>query len=255
MDIIIRANPEDVAAEAYEFVAAALTRKPDLTIGLATGRTPLGLYRLMRESRLDFSTARFFNLDEFAGLGQDHPASFHRYLAEQLLRWINVRSDHVRLLRGDSKDFRIECGGYEQAIRSCGGIDVQILGVGRNGHIGFNEPGSSLGSRTRIKTLEAQSIQEYASLFKSPDQVPRFCLTMGVGTIMEAKSVLLLATGREKADIVQRMIEGPVTAEVPGTALQFHPHGTVVLDEEAAQKLARREYWKWVYQNEWRVGM
>ncbi len=254
MEVIIKANAEEVAAEAYEIVEAALRAAPSLSLGLATGRTPLGLYLLMRESRLDFSAARFFNLDEFVGLGPEHPASFHRFLHENLLGGLNAQRRNVRLLRGSAEDLPEECRLHEEAIRAAGGIDVQVLGVGRNGHIAFNEPGSSLGSRTRVKTLEAQSASDYASMFASPGEVPRFSLTMGVGTIMEARRLLVLATGPMKADIVRRMIEGPVTAEVPGSALQFHPRATIVLDEEASVQLARRAYWKWVYQNKWRVG-
>lgn len=254
MEIIIKASPEEIASEGYEIVAGEVTRKPAFCLGLATGRTPVGLYRLMRESRLDFSRARFFGLDEFVGLGPDHPASFHRYFREHLLDPLGVPPEHVRFLRGDAPDLASECESYEQAIRSEGGIDLQILGVGRDGHMAFNTPGSSLGSRTRVKTLEESSLENYLKLFKSKDKAPRFALTMGLGTILETRRALILAFGREKADIVRRIVEGPVTAEVPGSVLQFHPRATLVLDEAAASLLVRRDYWKWVYQNKARVG-
>lgn len=253
MEVVIKADPEEVGSEAYETIAAALTKKPDLALGLATGRTPQRLYRLLRESRLDFSRARFFNLDEFVGLGPTHKASFWRFLHEHLLDGLRAMPANVRLLRGDAHDLAQECEAYEEAIRTRGGIDVQILGAGRNGHLAFNEPGSSLGSRTRVKTLEESSRKDYEPMFAG-EAVPRFSLTMGIGTIMEARRLLLLATGAEKAEIVQRMVEGPVTAEVPGSALQFHPHATVLVDEAAASMLSRRDYWKWIYANKWRVG-
>jgi glucosamine-6-phosphate deaminase len=254
MEIIIRANAEEVAAEAYELIAAALAEKPTLVMGLSTGRSPLRLYHLLRESRLDFSGASFFNLDEFVGLSGDHPASFHRFLHDHLLRGLNVPRERVRCLRGDAPNLPAECVAYEEVIRGRGGIDLQLLGVGGNGHIAFNEPGSSLGSRTRIKTLEEKTIADYAPMFRAPERVPRFSLTMGIGTILESRRVLVLATGEEKAEIVHRMTEGPVTAEVPGSALQFHPRTTLIVDEAAARRLARGDYWKWVYQNKWRVG-
>ncbi len=253
MEVVIKADPEEVASEAYETIASALAKKPDLALGLATGRTPQRLYRLLRESRLSFAAARFFNLDEFVGLGPSHRASFWRFLHEHLIDALRLPDANVRFLRGDAPDLAAECEAYEEAIRARGGIDLQILGVGRNGHVAFNEPGSSLGSRTRVKTLEATSRQDYAPMFVD-EAPPSFSLTMGIGTIMESRRVLLLATGVEKAQVVQRMIEGPVMAEVPGSALQFHPRATAIVDEAAASMLARRDYWKWVYANKWRVG-
>ncbi len=247
MEIIIKRDAEEVAAEAYEIIAAELARRPAGAIGLATGRSPSGLYRLLRESRIDFSQVRFFNVDEFAGIGAEHPASFARYLHEVLLGRINARPERIRLMRGDAPDVAVECDAYEEAIHTAGGIDVQILGLGRNGHIGFNEPGSSLGSRTRLEALEAGSIADSKAIFGPDAEPPRFAITMGVGTLMEARRVLMLAMGAEKADVVCRMLEGPITAEVPASALQMHRRPTVLLDEAAASKLERREYWKKAY--------
>ncbi len=249
MEIIIRADDDALSDEAFGILEREVRRKRSLVIGLATGRTPLGLYRRMTASAKLFRRARFFNLDEFLGAGPEDPISFHRYLHEHLLGPLETPARNVFLLRGDVRDPERASAAYEKVIRAVGGIDFQILGVGRNGHIGFNEPGSSLGSRTRPKTLEEETRASFAGL-----DVPRFSITMGIGTILEARRVLLLASGPEKAEIVRRLVEGPVTAEVPGSALQFHPRATAVLEEAAAASLARKEYWRWVAENKWRVG-
>lgn len=249
MEIVIKSSVEDIASEAYELIAGELARKPDLAMGLATGRTPLGLYRLLRESRLDFAGVRFYGLDEFVGLGPNHPASFHRFLREHLLDALGVPPENVRFLRGDAADLASECESFEQTIKAQGGIDIQILGVGRNGHISFNDPGSSLGGRTRVRVLEERAVLDYSKLFKSKDEIPRYSLSMGLGTIMEARRILMLAYGREKAEILKKMAEGPVSAEVPGSILQMHPRVTLIVDEDAASLLTRREHWKAVYQH------
>lgn len=253
MEILIRRDYDALSDEAFRIVEAEIRRKPTLVLGLATGRTPLGLYRRMVEARLPLKRARFFNLDEFIGLGPGDGGSFHRHLHDHLLGPLGVPARNVFLLRGDVKDPEKASAAYEKVIEAAGGVDLQILGIGRNGHIGFNEPGSSLGSRTRPKTLEDSTRSDAAAAFGGLDRVPRFSITMGIGTILEARRVLLLASGPEKAAIVARSIEGPVTAEVPGSALQFHPRATAVLDEAAASRLARKDYWKWVDENKWRV--
>ncbi|MBI2901784.1 MAG: glucosamine-6-phosphate deaminase [Planctomycetes bacterium] len=254
MEIVIRTDYGAISDEAFRIVEGEVARRPALVVGLATGRTPLGLYERWAASKRSFKRARFFNLDEFVGLGPEHAGSFHRTLRERLLAPLRVPPRNVFLLRGDVKDPDKAAAAYEKVLRAAGGIDLQILGVGRNGHIGFNEPGSSLGSRTRTKTLTDETRAAHAEAFGSMDRVPRFAITMGIGTILEARYVVLLASGEEKAQVVRRMIEGPVTAEVPGSALQLHPRATAVLDEAAASALARRDYWKWVAENKWRVG-
>lgn len=254
MEVIIKANYEEVCREAAQMVTAALRKKPALVLGLATGKTPRELYRRLVESQEDFQNAMFFNLDEFVGLPPRDPRSFHHYLQEHLMDHIRHDPRKVFFLRGDERDMERYASEYEEKIQDVGGIDIQILGIGRNGHIAFNEPGSSLGSRTRIKTLDAKTIVEYAGIFHSPDEVPRFSITLGIGTVMAARRIILLAAGPEKAEIIHRMVEGPITAEVPGSALQLHPLVHLVIDEDAAAKLARRDYWKWVYSNKWRVG-
>ena len=157
-------------------------------------------------------------------------------------------------MRGDAKDLEAFAQEIEEKIRASGGVDLQILGLGRNGHIGFNEPGSSLGSRTRVKTLQEETLRDNSDPFSSPDQVPRFSLTMGIATILEAKRILLLATGDSKAAALRDAIEGPLTAELPAAALQLHPRVHLIVDEKAAKHLSRKDYWKWVYENKGRVG-
>ncbi len=252
MEIIIKPDYGSLCDAAALMVLTGLRRKPDLVLGLATGRTPLGLYERLRNSGSLFGKARFFNLDEFFGLGPDHPDSVHYYLRRHLIDGVTHDPRNVHLLRGDVQDLEAEAEAYEEEIRAAGGIDLQILGVGSNGHVGFNEPGSSLGSRTRPKALEPETLEHYRQA--GAGEVPRFTLTMGVGTIMEARSILLLATGEEKAEVVSRMAEGPVTAEVPASALQMHPRAVALLDEAAASRLRRRDYWKWVHENKWRIG-
>lgn len=251
MEIVIQPDYDRLCDEAAAIVFDALARKPDLVLGLATGRTPLGLYERLACRPEAFARAAFFNLDEFYGLPPTHPESFHAYLRRHLIDRVKHDPARVHLLRGDVADLDRAAQDYEDRIRAAGGIDLQILGIGRNGHIGFNEPGSSLGSRTRAKTLEPETVAEYA---KSGQELPRFAITLGVGTIMEARRLLLLASGESKAEIIQRMVEGPVTAEVPASAIQFHPRAVVVLDEPAACRLKRRDYFKWVYANKYRVG-
>lgn len=251
-EIIIKRDPEEMSDEACGLVLAAAARKPAFALGLATGSTPRGLYERLRRAKGAFAKARFFNLDELHGEGPDSALSFHRALREQLLDHVDHDPGNVRFLRGDADDLEAEAEAYEREIWSVGGIDLQILGVGLNGHLGFNEPGSSLGSRTRPKTLEATTLAQYSRGGQGPRSL--FVLTMGLGTIMEARRLLVLASGEEKAEIVQRMVEGPVTAEVPASIVQMHPRVQILVDEAAASRLKRRDYWKWVYANKWRVG-
>lgn len=248
MEVIIRPDADSVAQTALEFLRRLYAGKPDPVLGLATGNTPLKLYALMRSSGLDFSKTRFFNLDELVGLSDADPKSFRRFLRANLLEGLGASDGNVRLLDGSVKDLESEAEAYEAAIKAAGGIDLQILGLGRNGHIGFNEPGSSLGSRTRPKTLDRETLADYG------EGTPRFSITMGIGTILEARSLLMLATGEAKAEAVRRIAEGPLTSETPGSALQLHPRARLIVDEAAAARLARGDYWRWVWENKWRVG-
>jgi glucosamine-6-phosphate deaminase len=248
MEIIIEPDAGALADRAAQIVFAELARKPNLVLGLATGKTPIGLYERLRKKPEAFAEVRFFNLDEFFGLAPSDPGSFNSFFYTHLLNHVKYQPKNVHLFRGDVKDLEEEARLAEDRIQVVGGIDLQILGIGRNGHIGFNEPGSSLGSRTRPKTLEPETVAHYGG------SIPNLAITMGVGTIMEARRCLMLASGADKADIVCRMVEGPIMSEVPATALQMHPRAVAILDEASASKLKRRDYYKWVFANKWRVG-
>lgn len=254
MEIIIERDAAALADRAALIVSGELDRNPDMVLGLATGKTPVGLYERLRRRPEAFAKVRFFNLDEFIGLAPSDPNSFNGFLHQHLLRHVRHDPANVHLLCGDAPDIEALSTQTEEQIRSVGGIDLQILGIGKNGHVGFNEPGSSLGSRTRPKTLEPDTIEEYRKMSTPGAEIPRFAVTLGVGTIMESRHLLLLAAGEGKASVIREMVEGPVTAEVPASVLQLHPRATVVLDEAAASKLKRRDYYRWVFENKWRVG-
>jgi len=254
MEIIIESDATALADRAAQVVFAELSKKADLVLGLATGKTPVGLYEKLRIKPDAFNQVRFFNLDEFYGMAPSDPNSFNYFLQFHLIKHIRHQEKNLHLLRGDVKDLEVLAREIEEKIKTVGGIDLQILGIGKNGHIGFNEPGSSLGSRTRPKTLEASTLAEYMKSVDPQAPVSSFAITMGVGTIMDARHLLMLASGSGKADIIREMVEGPITSEVPATCLQMHPRATVVLDEAAASKLKRRDYYKWVFENKWRVG-
>ncbi len=253
MEVIIKPDYDRVCAEAAVLIRDAWKRKPNLVLGLATGKTPLGLYRELIElhikGKMDFSSVSAFNLDEYLGLGETHPQSFAHYMDEHFLRHVNIREENIHHLDGRPGDIEEHCRAYEEKIRSSGGIDVQILGIGKNGHIAFNEPGSALSSRTRLKILTRETVEANRSFFEREQDVPRFCLTMGIGTILETKMVLLLASGADKAEIVARAVEGPVTASMPASALQLHPRAKFVIDEAAASALANGPYYRWAYEN------
>lgn len=252
MEIIIQLTPEAASKVAARIVAKLLHEKPHSVLGFATGNTPLGMYRelvrMHREEKLDFSRVTTFNLDEYVGLAPDHPASYHSFMWENLFRHINVPKQCVHIPDGMAKDVPHFCKHYEESIRAADGIDLQVLGIGTDGHIGFNEPSSSLASRTRIKTLTPQTRRDNAAFFGSEDKVPYHVITMGVGTIMESRQLLLLAFGERKAQAVAAACEGPITAMNPASILQMHPVAKVVLDEAAASKLTKSDYYRWVYE-------
>jgi glucosamine-6-phosphate deaminase len=249
MEIIIQPTAEAASAIAARLVGRLLGEKPDAVLGLATGSTPLLFYRELVQMKLDWSCVTTFNLDEYVGLAPDHPASYHRFMWDNLFRHVNMGEKNVHIPDGLVKDIPRFCRRYEMMIRVAGGIDLQLLGIGTDGHIGFNEPSSSLASRTRIKTLTEQTRANNASSFGGQDQVPHHVITMGVGTIMEARQVLLLAFGPDKARAVAEAIEGPITAMNPASILQLHPVAKIVLDEAAATHLRKADYYRWVYDN------
>ena len=253
MEIIVRESVEEMSKCAARVVARTLNAKPNAVLGLATGSTPLGLYqelaRMHREEGLDFSQVRTFNLDEYVGLPSKHPQSYHYFMHKNFFQHVNIPPQNICIPNGTADNYGAFCAWYEERIRKAGGIDCQVLGIGSDGHIGFNEPASSLGSRTRIKTLARQTIRDNARFFDNPRQVPIYAITMGVGTIMEARKILLLANGKNKAQAVAAAIEGPLTSMVPASALQMHPDTTAFLDNDAAGKLKMAEYYNWIQKN------
>jgi glucosamine-6-phosphate deaminase len=253
MEIIIR--PDRLAASrlAARLIACLVREKPHAVLGFATGETPLETYHTLIELNhgggLDFAMVTAFNLDEYVGLSPSHPASYHAYMKTHLFDHVNIEPERINIPDGLAANIPISCRHYEDAIRTAGGIDLQILGIGTDGHIGFNEPTSSLSSRTRIKTLTPQTRRDNAAAFGGEDKVPHHVITMGLGTIMDCRLCLLLAFGSKKARAVARAVEGPVTAMVPASILQMHPRAVFILDEEAAADLERADYYRWVYDN------
>ena len=243
MEVIIRENPDAMGKLAAELIAEVIRRKPKCVLGLATGSTPLPTYkeliRLHKQEGLDFSRVTTFNLDEYVGLSPEHDQSYHFFMWENLFKHINVNPKNVHLPDGMAKDIPAFCRWYEEQIVKAGGVDIQLLGIGSNGHIAFNEPGSSLGSRTRVKTLDDRTRQDNARFFKSMDEVPKYAITMGIGTIMDARQLILLASGAGKTDAIIKTCEGPITAMVPATVVQLHPKATIIVDKAAAAKLTR----------------
>ena len=253
MEVIILPTAAEASEVAARLIARQVREKPGSVLGLATGSTPCKLYQLLarmhREDGLDFSKATTFNLDEYVNLDPTHPASYHQFMEENFFSHVNLRRESVHIPDGMVADVPAHCAEYERAIREAGGIDLQILGLGSDGHLGFNEPGSSLASRTRIKTLTERTRSDNARFFTGAQEVPHHVITMGLGTIMESRMCLLLAFGKAKAEAVAASVEGPVTASVPGSLLQFHPQAKVLLDAESASSLTRAEYYQGVYQN------
>ena len=254
MEVILQPTPEAAAELLARLVAHDLRANPRLVLGLATGRTMESVYdrltRMHLEDGLSFADARTFNLDEYVGLPASDPHSYRHYMQERLFRHVNVDLRNTHLPRGDAADLDVECQRYEELITQCGGIDVQLLGIGQTGHIGFNEPLSALRSRTRVKALSPVTVAQNASLFADLSKMPRRAITMGVGTILDARRVLLLATGAGKAEIIAKALEGPITSMISATALQLHARCTVIVDEAAAAKLQGTDYYRWIFATE-----
>lgn len=248
MFVLLTETYQELSRAAAKIIANAVREKPNVTLGLAAGSTPLGTYqelvRMHREEGLDFSRVATFNLDEYVGLPPGHPQSYHSYMARHFFDHVNIDPRNIHIPDGSVReDYAAYCAWYEQSIHSAGGIDLQVLGIGADGHIGFNEPTSSLSSRTRLKTLTAQTLEENRRFFGS-EEVPPCAITMGLGTILEARTILLLASGSRKAEAVAAAVEGPVSAFVPASVLQFHQHVTVILDAEASAELRQKDYYR-----------
>lgn len=250
MEVIICENYDHMSVQAAGEVAKVLNTKPNAVLGMATGSTPLGLYkelvRLHREEGLDFSQVTTFNLDEYVGLNSRHEQSYHRFMNDHFFEHVNIPRQNIYIPSGTTSNYQAFCEWYERRIQECGGIDIQILGIGSDGHIAFNEPGSSLMSRTRLKTLAKTTIDDNARFFEKPSDVPIYAITMGVGTILEARQLLLLANGANKSEAIARAVEGPVTGMITASALQLHPSALVYLDEAAAKDLTMCDYYRWI---------
>ncbi len=248
MLVILKRDAGQVSRQAAQLVASAIRKKPSLVLGLATGGTMVGVYqhlvRLHQEGSLDFSQIVTFNLDEYLGLPATHPQSFHHFMQEHFFAHVNVSARNIHIpdgtIRGNYDQY---CASYEEAIRAAGGIDIQLLGIGRNGHIGFNEPTSSIASRTRLKVLSRETLDDNSKPFAPSEQSPRCAITMGIGSILDARKILLIATGASKAAAVAKSIEGPITSAVSASALQLHPDVTFIVDDPASSQLTQREYY------------
>ncbi|HEX7807068.1 MAG TPA: glucosamine-6-phosphate deaminase [Cellulomonas sp.] len=251
MEVVIAA-PEELVALAAGAIESLLAAKPAAVLGLATGSSPLGIYdelvRRYQEGRVSFAHARGFLLDEYVGLPADHPERYRNVIEDEIASRVDFAPDAVQGPDGLAEDIAAACVRYEASIAAAGGVDLQILGIGTDGHVGFNEPGSSLASRTRIKTLTDQTRADNARFFDGDvDAVPRHCLTQGLATIMSARHIVLIASGRAKAEAIHHLVEGSVSAMWPATILQHHPHVSVLIDPAAAGRLQLADYFRSTY--------
>ena len=254
MQVIIQETREQATSLAAAIIAKQLRRKPNSVLGLATGRTMERLYAKLagmhRDEGLDFSLAVTFNLDEYVGLPPSHKNSYRYYMNHHLFSRVNIDLRNTHLPDGMADDPVEEGRRYEALMEDVGGIDFQVLSIGASGHIGFNEPLSAMFSRTRMKALTATTVEQNSPLFDNPEEMPRFAITMGVGTILEAEQCLLLVTGESKAEVLAKAVEGPVTSMISATALQLHPDCTVIVDDEAAAGLEQQEYYRWIFSHD-----
>ncbi|WP_350349240.1 glucosamine-6-phosphate deaminase [Agromyces sp. G08B096] len=252
-EIVIVPGEQEAGDLVADAIVALIKAKPDAVLGLATGSTPLATYRALarriHDDRIDVRGIRGFALDEYVGLPAGHPESYRAVITREVVEPLGLTPELVRVPNGDPAGIEHAGADYEAAITAAGGVDLQILGIGRTGHIGFNEPGSSLASLTRVKTLTAPTRADNARFFDSPDDVPMHCITQGIGTILRARHLVLLAFGEAKAPAVAAAVEGPVSASQPGSAIQLHPHATVVVDEAAASQLANIDYYRHAWAN------
>ena len=248
MEVLILSSDEDIGRVAADMVAAQVAQQPDSVLGLATGSSPLALYSELvarhRKGAASFAATTMFLLDEYVGLPGNHPQSFRAFIREVFVDHIDVEPTAVHGLEGDADDLEAACLRYEAAISQAGGIDLQILGIGTNGHIGFNEPGSSLASRTQITTLTENTRQDNAQYFCDDGEVPIQAITQGIGTILDAHRIVLVAAGVHKSRAIGSAVEGPITAMLPASALQLHPRVTVIIDDGAASELEHADYYR-----------
>jgi glucosamine-6-phosphate deaminase len=251
-EVVIVPSADEAGVVAADAIEHLVRSRPDAVLGLATGSTPLTTWRALAARGLDLSRVRGFALDEYVGLPAGHPESYRAVITREVVEPLGLTPSLVRV-PADRGPLETAGEDYERAIVEAGGVDLQILGIGRTGHIGFNEPGSSFASLTRVKTLTASTRLDNARFFASPDEVPMHCVTQGLGTILRARHLVLLAFGAAKAEAVAGAVEGPLTASLPGSAIQLHPHVTVIVDEVAASRLAHADYYRhaWAHRFDW----
>jgi len=248
-EVVILESREEAGELGAEFVARLVAAKPDAVLGLATGSTPLPLWHALAARSLDLSRVRGFALDEYIGLPPGHPESYRAVISREVVEPLGLTPDLVHVPGDDGGPVEGAGERYEAAIAAAGGVDLQVLGIGRTGHIGFNEPGSSLASATRVKTLTEQTRLDNARFFSSLDEVPRHCLTQGLGRILRARHLLLFAFGEAQASAIAGAVEGPVSSSLPGSAIQLHPLVTVIVDEAAASQLQYADYYRFAWDN------
>ena len=250
MQVVILDSAEEIGDHAADVILSGVTSGTVSVLGVATGSSPLPVYRALERRWVpQLAELTAFALDEYVGLPYDHPESYHAVIDREVTRPLRLDPARVHVPDGNAADPEQACLDYERTIAEAGGIDLQILGIGSTGHIGFNEPTSSLSSRTRIKTLTPETRRDNARFFPSLEDVPLHCLTQGLGTIMDARRVLLVAQGAGKARAVAQAVEGPLSSMCPGSVLQLHPDATILLDEEAASELTLTEYYRFVFEN------
>lgn len=243
---IIHVNDYDeMSKKAASMVASQMILKHDSILGLATGDTPIGMYkeliRLYNDKEIDFSDVKSFNLDEYYGLSDDNTESYHYYMMNNLFKHVNMKRENINILSGTTNDIERECSNYDDKIKAAGGIDIQILGIGVNGHIGFNEPSVNFEAGTHLVKLDKKTIESNSRFFKSMDEVPKSALSMGIKTIMQSKVIVLLANGEAKAEAIYKTVKGKISPEVPASILQLHNNVNIIVDKAAAKLLKDSE--------------
>lgn len=245
MRIIVEQDYHTLSKKAALMVASQITLKPDSNLGLATGSTPLAMYdkliEMYREGEIDFSEIKSFNLDEYCGLETEHPNSYHYYMNKNFFNDINIKKENIYIPEGNAEDIKKECINYEANIKKARGIDLQILGIGSNGHIGFNEPAENLNVATEIVNLTEETIKANSRYFESKDEVPKKAISMGMATILKAERIILMASGETKAKAIKKTVSGKISTRVPASLLQTHPQITILLDREAASLINKEE--------------
>lgn len=241
MRIIVADNYDEMSKRAADMVASQIILKPDSVVGLATGGTPIGFYReliqIHKVGKFSFKNVKTFNLDEYYGLDKGNEQSYNFYMIDNLFKHIDIKLENINIPSGMTENIELECENYERKIQNAGGIDIQVLGIGTNGHIGFNEPDIKFEARTHLVNLDEETIEANSRFFNSVEEVPKSAISMGIKTIMHAKKIVLLASGSEKAKVMEKMINGPITPDLPASILQLHPDVTLILDKDAAMEL------------------